>query len=71
MQSKHQASKPLRDNTWAMWKVGAKNKDALKYLRTHLGLPYVRLGARKILYEEEAVERWIKQRSVNGQQATD
>jgi hypothetical protein len=58
----------LRDSEWAMILLNytRPRRSAFWQFVYSNGVPYVRVGARKIMFNEQAVADWIARRSVGG-----
>lgn len=59
--------RPLRNSNWAMQRLGyqpGKQRAAFWQFAAANGLPMIRLGRRRVMFCEPAVESWISRRSI-------
>jgi len=62
-------ARPLRNSNWAMERLGyvpSKQRSAFWQFAAAHGLPMIRLGSRRIRFEEAAVEAWIQRSNTGG-----
>jgi hypothetical protein len=62
----------LRDSSWAMFRYNysAERRAAFYAFVKRVGLPHIRLGSRKMLFDPVAVEAFEARRSLGGERAS-
>lgn len=59
-------TRPLRDSKWAATRLGYRlpeQRSAFWQFAVAHSLPMIRLGARKIMFDEAAFDAWIQKRN--------
>ncbi len=65
-QNNYTGARPLRNSTWAMIRLGyepPRQRSAFWQFAVANALPMIRMGQRRVMFDEAAVEAWLDRRN--------